>query len=94
MKVCIIGGVALRCQAFGMKILYHKRTGDLSFEKAAGIPYAPLEALIRESDSISLHLPLTKEATNLIDAHDVVRVIRDELPENLVNPEVLPGRTP
>lgn len=59
--------VAVRCQAFGMKVLYTKRTRDLVFEKAAGITYAPLETLIRESDSISLHLPLTKETTNLID---------------------------
>jgi D-3-phosphoglycerate dehydrogenase len=59
--------VALRCQAFGMRVLYTKRTRDLAFEKATGVQYAPLETLIRESDSISLHLPLTKETTNLID---------------------------
>lgn len=63
-----IGGqVALRCQAFGMKVLYFKRNRDLAFEKATGVEYTPLETLIRESDSISLHLPLTKETTNLID---------------------------
>jgi D-3-phosphoglycerate dehydrogenase len=59
--------VALRCLAFGMRVIYYKRTRDLAFEKAAGVRYVPLETLIRESDSISLHLPLTKETTNLID---------------------------
>jgi D-3-phosphoglycerate dehydrogenase len=59
--------VALRCRAFGMKVLYHKRNRDLDFERSAGVQYAPLETLIRESDSISLHLPLTKETKNLID---------------------------
>ncbi|MBM4313298.1 MAG: D-glycerate dehydrogenase [Deltaproteobacteria bacterium] len=59
--------VAVRCQAFGMKVLYTRRNRDLAFEKATGVEYAPIETLIRESDSISLHLPLTKETTNLID---------------------------
>jgi len=59
--------VAIRCQAFGMRVLYHKRTRNLDFEKTSGVQYVPLETLIRESDSISLHLPLTKETTNLID---------------------------
>jgi len=59
--------VALRCQAFGMRILYYKRNRDLEFERSAGVVYAPLETLLKESDSISLHLPLTAETTNLID---------------------------
>jgi D-3-phosphoglycerate dehydrogenase len=59
--------VALRCQAFGMRVLYYKRNRDRAFEEATGVQYKPLETLIRESDSISLHLPLTKETTNLID---------------------------
>jgi D-3-phosphoglycerate dehydrogenase len=59
--------VAVRCKAFGMRVLYHKRNRVLDFERSAGVEYAPFEALLRESDSISLHLPLTKETANLID---------------------------
>jgi D-3-phosphoglycerate dehydrogenase len=63
-----IGGrVAIRCKAFGMRVLYYKRNRDLNFERSAGVEYVPLETLLRESDSISLHLPLTNETTNLID---------------------------
>jgi D-3-phosphoglycerate dehydrogenase len=63
-----IGGrVAVRCKAFGMRVLYHKRNRDLEFERSAGVVYSPFEALLRESDSISLHLPLTKETANLFD---------------------------
>ena len=63
-----IGGrVAIRCKAFGMRVLYHKRNRVLDFERSAGVEYAPFEDLLRESDSISLHLPLTKETANLID---------------------------
>lgn len=60
--------VATRCQAFGMRVLYHKRNRDLAFEKASGVRYVSLEELLRESDSIGLHLPLTAETRNLIDA--------------------------
>jgi D-3-phosphoglycerate dehydrogenase len=59
--------VAIRCKAFGMRVLYYKRNRDLNLEKSAGVEYVPLETLLRESDSISLHLPLTHETTNLID---------------------------
>jgi phosphoglycerate dehydrogenase-like enzyme len=58
--------VAVRCRAFGMRVLYYKRNRDREFEGSAGVEYAPLEILLRESDSISLHLPLTAETTNLI----------------------------
>jgi D-3-phosphoglycerate dehydrogenase len=59
--------VAIRCQSFGMRVIYFKRNRDLEFEKSQGVEYVPLEVLIKESDSISLHLPLTKETTNLFD---------------------------
>jgi len=63
-----IGGrVAIRCKAFGMRVLYFKRNRDLDFERSAGVEYAPFETLIRESDSISLHAPLTAETANLFD---------------------------
>ena len=62
-----IGGrVALRCKAFGMKVIYHKRTRDLDFEKAQGVEYVPFETLLREADSISLHTPLTEQTRNLM----------------------------
>lgn len=59
--------VAVRCQGFGMRVIYHKRNRDLEFEKTAGVKYTTFEALLKESDSISLHLPLTDETTNLFD---------------------------
>ncbi len=59
--------VAARCQAFGMQVLYYKRNRDFDFERSSEVTYAPFETLLQESDSISLHLPLTPETTNLID---------------------------
>jgi D-3-phosphoglycerate dehydrogenase len=63
-----IGGrVAIRCKAFGMKVVYCKRNRDLEFEKEHGVEYWPLDRLLREADTISLHCPLTEETRNLID---------------------------
>ena len=59
--------VAVRCQAFGMRVIYYKRNRDQDFERSSGVAYVPLDTLLRESDSISLHLPLTHETKNLID---------------------------
>jgi D-3-phosphoglycerate dehydrogenase len=60
--------VAARCKAFGMRVLYFKRNRDLDLERSLGIEYVPFETLVRESDSISLHAPLTPETMNLFDA--------------------------
>jgi glyoxylate reductase len=59
--------VAVRCQAFGMRVIYHKRTRDFDLERTLGVDYVPLETLIAESDSISLHVPLTNETRNMFD---------------------------
>ena len=59
--------VAVRCQAFGMRVIYYKRNRDQAIERSSGVAYAPLDTLLRESDSISLHIPLTPETKNLLD---------------------------
>ena len=60
--------VAIMCKGFGMRVLYFKRNRDLEFEQSSGVEYEPFQALLKECDSISLHLPLTKETANLFDS--------------------------
>ncbi len=60
--------VAKRAKAFGMKVIYYdvfKLTDEQS--KELGVEYRELDALIRESDVISLHVPLLPETKHLIN---------------------------
>ncbi|MBR3467744.1 MAG: hypothetical protein IKH15_11065 [Bacteroidales bacterium] len=52
-------------QAFGCRVIAWSRT-EKPEVKAMGIPYVPLDELMRTSDIISLHVPLTSETKYLI----------------------------
>lgn len=59
---------ALKARAFGMNILYYSRNRlSLTDEKTYDARYASLDELIRSSDVISLHTPLTGETHHLLD---------------------------
>lgn len=52
---------------FGMRILYHNRSRNEEFETATGAEHATLDTLLRESDFISIHVPLSPGTFHLID---------------------------
>lgn len=57
-----------RAAAFGMRIIYNNRTQLSSEEESAyGARYVSLEELLRTSDYISLHCPLTEQTRHMID---------------------------
>jgi glyoxylate reductase len=59
--------MALRAIAFGMKIVYFQRNRANEFiELGLKARHVSLEELLRESDFISIHCPLTKETRHLI----------------------------
>jgi glyoxylate reductase len=60
--------MAVRARAFGLKITYHQRRELPGLRDAS---YVPLERLIRESDFISLHCPLTPETKHLIGGREL-----------------------
>lgn len=55
--------VAELARAFGMRVLAHSR----SKRSAEGVEFADLETLLRTSDVVSLHCPLTPETEKIID---------------------------
>ncbi len=57
------------CQGFGMKVLAYDK-----FPSAEGVEYVPLDRLLRESDVISLHCPLTAETEHIIGAAAVEKL--------------------
>lgn len=60
--------VAERARGFNMKVLYTSRTAkDLPFAASR----VTLEELLRESDIISLHLPLTEDTKQLLGAKEL-----------------------
>jgi D-3-phosphoglycerate dehydrogenase / 2-oxoglutarate reductase len=62
--------VALRLRPFGLaKVLYydpHRTAKEL--EEQYGVEYSPLPALLKSSDIVSLHAPLTESTRNMIGA--------------------------
>jgi glyoxylate reductase len=67
-----IGGAVLRrARAFGVRTLYTSRTRlSPSREAELGAEWrSTLEALLGESDVVSVHVPLNEETHHLLDAH-------------------------
>ncbi|MFQ7107771.1 MAG: phosphoglycerate dehydrogenase [Neglectibacter timonensis] len=58
-------GVAKRCMGFNMRILCYDQYQDEKFAKECGAEYVDLETLIRESDFITIHSPLTPDTENM-----------------------------
>jgi glyoxylate reductase len=61
--------VGRRARGFGMRVLYYNRKPlDKETERALGAHYMEIDALLKESDFVSLNVPLTEETHHLIDA--------------------------
>jgi len=60
--------VAARAKAFGMKLIYSDEVPRPAVEAALAAERLPLQALLRRSDIVSLHCPLTPATRHLIDA--------------------------
>lgn len=59
--------VAQRCRAFGMSIVYSGPSRHEDREESLHARYVALEELLRTSDVVSIHAPLTSATHHLID---------------------------
>jgi glyoxylate reductase len=60
---------ARRARAFGMEILYWDRSGSVELERQlAARRVTRLDELLESADVVSVHVPLSEETANLLDA--------------------------
>jgi glyoxylate reductase len=63
--------VARKAAAFGMKIIYSDVRPDPAFEQALGARFVDKATLLRESDFLSLHVPLVAETRHYIGENEL-----------------------
>ena len=69
--------VARRALGFQMRVLYHNRNRVApELEKEARAEFVDLDTLLRESDFISLHVPLGPETRHLMGADNLAKIKR------------------
>jgi D-lactate dehydrogenase len=56
---------------FGMKVLGVARTPDKKLAKKLGFEYLAFEEVLKKSDIISFHLPLTKQTFHMLDRKNI-----------------------
>ena len=67
--------VAQKAQAFGMKVVYNKRTQLSSQEeKALNIEFCEFDELLKTADIISLHCPLNESTHHLIGENELSKM--------------------
>jgi glyoxylate reductase len=74
--------VARRAKGFNMQVLYHSRSHNkeiAALEKSVGAKSASLESLLRESDIVTLHVPLTPETHHMIGANELAMMKEDSI---------------
>ncbi len=62
--------VAIRAKALGMRVLGYRRTRLLETAKRLGVTACSFEELLRESDFITIHVPLTPETFHMISERE------------------------
>jgi lactate dehydrogenase-like 2-hydroxyacid dehydrogenase len=66
--------MARRAKGFGMRLLYHSRTPKPEVADELGMAHRSLDDLLRESDFVSLHVPLSTETRHLIGERELARM--------------------
>ena len=85
-KVAVITGgsqgigkaMARRARGFNMKVLYYDASGRNKKDEEVGALYCEtLEEVLKHSDFLSLHVPLTKETHHMIDSDAISRMKKE-----------------
>jgi glyoxylate reductase len=71
--------IARRAKGFNMKILYYDAIRREDIEKELGIIYTDIDTLLKESDIITLHVPLTNETKHLINEEKLKKMKKNAI---------------
>jgi D-3-phosphoglycerate dehydrogenase / 2-oxoglutarate reductase len=66
--------MAMRAQAFEMRVIAFDTMADATFAASHGIELVQLDALLADSDVVSLHVPLTHETRNMINRQTLAKM--------------------
>ena len=70
-------GVARRAQGFNMRVLYTDQARiSPQLEEELHVEYQPIDALLRESDFVTLHVPLLHDTRHLISSAEFEKMKR------------------
>ena len=64
-------GVAKRAKGFDMNVLCYDVYPDLKFSEEYGVTYCSFEELLKQSDIVTIHVPLTPETKGLIGEREL-----------------------
>ncbi len=98
MRLGIVGmgrigeAVARRAQAFGMSVVFSSRRELPDLEERLGAVQVSFEELLRTSDVVSLHTPLTAETRHMIDQDALGRMKQGSYLVNTSRGEVIDER--
>lgn len=85
-----IGGeVAKRAQAFGMRVLAYDPYLPPATAESLGIRPVEMDALLRESDVVSVHAALTSETRGLVGAEELAKMKRTAILVNCARGEIV-----
>jgi D-lactate dehydrogenase len=66
--------VRIAIHGFQMKVVACDKYKDEAFAKRIGFSYVPFEELLAQSDIITLHVPLTKQTTHMINMDTIKKI--------------------
>lgn len=81
--------MARRAAGFQMRVLYTSRTRKPGLERDLGVIHRPLDDLLRESDFVSVHTPLTPGTKHLIGARELAKMKRTSILVNTARGQVI-----
>jgi len=80
---------AKRVIPFGTKVVYYSTTHKPEFEKETGARMVSLDRLLKSSDIISLHLPLTDKTFHLLDKKKLSLLKKNAIVVNTARGEII-----